>query len=236
MSVKTIKKAKPSAKPRRGPASGGGEATRRVPAQERSRQRVERILEAAGQVFGEMGYDAATMEAIAERAETSIGSIYQFFPNKLAVFHALAARYRERTRAVVDRFLKGPAVEGRPWRELLDNAIDTFAAFHADEPGFRAVWLRLHLTPEAQSEGEAFSRDLSGELARGLEEPLAANLPGLPRAMLPLVATMVVEVMTAMLVFALRQPSQAQAAIAETKRMLHRYLEPWETRAKVGNG
>lgn len=209
---------------KRAPAPEVRETTRRVPAQERSRQRVERILEAAGQVFGEAGYEAATMEAIAERAETSIGSIYQFFPNKLAVFQALAARYRDRTRVLVDSRFKGPYAE-QPWREILDGAIDAFAAFHENEPGFRAVWLGVYFTAEVVSEGEAFNRELAEQLA----ELIGSKLPGLPRAMRPVVATMIVEVMTAMLIYALRQPTQAKAALAETKTMLHRYLEPWET-------
>ena len=62
------------------------EIDRRVPTQERARRRVARILDAAALVFAEQGFEAATMEDIAARAETSIGSIYQFFPNKLAIF------------------------------------------------------------------------------------------------------------------------------------------------------
>ncbi|EYF08335.1 TetR/AcrR family transcriptional regulator [Chondromyces apiculatus] len=209
------------------PAPEVCEPTRRVPTQERSRQRVERILEAAAHVFGEAGYDAATMDAIAARAETSIGSIYQFFPNKPAVFQALVARTRERTRLLVASFLEGPLMD-RPWRDLLDGALDAFAAFHETEPGFRAVWLHGHQSPEASREGDAFNRELGRDLSRALEAPLRAKLPGLPAPKRPLIASMIVEVMTGMLLFALRQPTQEKAILAETKAMLHRYLEPWE--------
>lgn len=224
MFVKTKPRRKPKPPESRGTRSAENGVERRVPAQERSKQRVERILEAAGHVFGEQGFEAATMEAIAERAETSIGSIYQFFPNKLAVFNALAARYRDRTRVLVDGFLAGPVHE-LPWRDLLDSAIDAFAAFHENEPGFRAVWVGVHLTAEVVSEGEAFNR----EVAKLIQDPIGDKLPGLPRDMRAIVALMIVEVMTAMLILALRRPSQAKAALDETKRMLHRYLEPWET-------
>ncbi|MGH9535350.1 MAG: helix-turn-helix domain-containing protein, partial [Terriglobales bacterium] len=68
-------------------------APRRVPSQARGRKRVERLLAAAAAEIGERGYDSATMSGIAQRAETAIGSLYQFFPNKEAVAEALRVRY-----------------------------------------------------------------------------------------------------------------------------------------------
>ena len=69
---------------------------RRQPVQARSRERVEKILDAAVQLLIEDGYDAVKTNAIARRAEVSIGSVYQFFPNRFAIFNALAERYREK--------------------------------------------------------------------------------------------------------------------------------------------
>ncbi|HEY8078651.1 MAG TPA: TetR/AcrR family transcriptional regulator, partial [Labilithrix sp.] len=128
------------------------EPPRRIPAQARSRERVERIVEAAAHVFAEEGYEAATMEAIAERAETSIGSIYQFFPNKLAVFHALARRYLDRVRAMMDLMMQGPLLEAA-WPDILDASVDAWARFHENDPGFHAVWAGMHLTEQVVSEG-----------------------------------------------------------------------------------
>jgi AcrR family transcriptional regulator len=68
-------------------------ARRRVPQQERGERRVASLLEAAAAVIAEVGYDAATMTAMAERAEASIGAMYQYFPNKEAVVRALRAQY-----------------------------------------------------------------------------------------------------------------------------------------------
>jgi AcrR family transcriptional regulator len=65
---------------------------RRQPQQKRSQERVERILDAAVFVFDEVGFEAATMNAIASRCNTAIGSLYQFFPDKLAIFNALELR------------------------------------------------------------------------------------------------------------------------------------------------
>ena len=68
-------------------------APRRVPQRERGERRVAELLEAAAATIGEVGYDAATMTAIAERAGASIGAVYQYFPNKEAVGLALRSQY-----------------------------------------------------------------------------------------------------------------------------------------------
>ncbi len=70
-------------------------ATAREPKRERGRLRVVAILEAAAAIFAEKGYDAATMTEIAARANTAIGSLYQFFPTKEVLADALLARYAE---------------------------------------------------------------------------------------------------------------------------------------------
>jgi AcrR family transcriptional regulator len=198
-------------------------AARRVPTQERAKKRVERILDAAALVFAEEGYKAATMEGIAARAETSIGSIYQFFPNKRAVFNALARHSHDKVRAFFDVLLGGPLLE-RPWSEILETGIDAFALFHEQDPGFRAVWAGLNFTEEVVAEGEAINL----EFARRLEAVLAAKLPALPARLRPIAATMVVEVLTGMLIVAARRPHQAKALMTETKVLLQRYFEPYE--------
>jgi AcrR family transcriptional regulator len=75
-------------------------AFRAKPKQKRGEQRVAAILNAASEVFAEVGYEAATIHLIAARADTSIGSMYQFFANKDAILKALVDRYVERATAV----------------------------------------------------------------------------------------------------------------------------------------
>lgn len=64
-----------------------------MPRQARGQRRVAGFLRAAAYVITEFGYDRTTMSAIAERASSSIGSLYQFFPNKRSVVEALRAKY-----------------------------------------------------------------------------------------------------------------------------------------------
>lgn len=80
-------------------------SARRTPQQARGQQRVEAILSAAEAYFVEVGYEAATTNELAARAGVSIGSIYQFFPNKAAILHAITARYREYLAAELDKAL-----------------------------------------------------------------------------------------------------------------------------------
>jgi AcrR family transcriptional regulator len=76
---------------------GGGEATgapkRRVPQRGRGEKRMAELLEAAAAEIAAVGYEAATMKAIAERSGTSVGTVYQYFPNKEAVVVALRTQY-----------------------------------------------------------------------------------------------------------------------------------------------
>ena len=207
----------------RPPAERSEAPARRVPTQERSKKRVAAILDAAAHVFADEGYEPATMEAIAARAETSIGSIYQFFPNKPALFHALARHYHEKLRTFFDLLLTGPLLE-RPWPEILDSGIDAFLAFHAHEPGFRAVWVGLHLTDEVVTEGEAINRDFALRIAAILE----VKLPAIPAARRQTVATLMVEVLTAVIIAGARRPASAGPLMDEAKVLLRAYLAPYD--------
>src|SRR6516164_9853881 len=95
---------------------------RRQPRQARGKRRIAKILEAAGELFAKVGYEAATTNAIARQAKTSIGSLYQFFPNKEMILHALADRYLAELRAVHDAMLGEQAVR-LPLPALYDRII-----------------------------------------------------------------------------------------------------------------
>jgi AcrR family transcriptional regulator len=68
---------------------------RRAPQQQRGERRLAQLLESAASVLAEVGYDAATMTEIADRANASIGTLYQYFPNKSAIVLALRSQYRK---------------------------------------------------------------------------------------------------------------------------------------------
>ena len=100
---------------------------RRTPTQDRSKKRVDTILDAVAELLVERGFEAITTRLIAEKANIPVGSIYQFFPNKYAVFNALAVRFLEGITRAYQDFIPGE-VEDLGWEESLDRAIDGFAA------------------------------------------------------------------------------------------------------------
>ena len=68
---------------------------RKQPAQGRSRFTVRQIVEAAARVFEERGYAGANTNRIAERAGVSIGSLYQYFPNKESILAVLLEQHTQ---------------------------------------------------------------------------------------------------------------------------------------------
>jgi AcrR family transcriptional regulator len=211
----TPKKAKRKAKP-----AVPTPDLRRVPTQARSKERFERILDAADAAFAEHGYDAATTEAIAARAGTSIGSVYQFFPNKKALFDSLCIRYMERAGGLFEKLL-GEGVADLPWPELLDRVIDAFWKFHLDVPGFRAIWSHHNISVEMLEASDTVNR----AIAMRSEEIIAAFAPTVPAARRKVVASVAVETVSALLfVAARRSDPEATRLIHETKALLRAYF------------
>ena len=128
--------------------------------QSRSRQRVERILDAAARVFADVGYGAATTDSIAARAEVSIGSLYQFFPNKEALFDGVARRYFERASMLFDDLLSRYGETGT-WQDLLESAIDGFAALERADMNLRAVLRNWHVATTFLVAGDALNREFA---------------------------------------------------------------------------
>lgn len=75
--------------------SGKTLTPRKTAVQERSRFTVEAIYEAAVQIFTEHGYAGATTDLIAGRAGVSVGTLYQYFPNKQAILIGIWNRNME---------------------------------------------------------------------------------------------------------------------------------------------
>ncbi len=183
-----------------------------------------RILDAAAHEFAELGFDAATTENIAARAGTSVGSIYQFFPNKHALFEAIGRRYLDEVRMLFESFTTEAAMV-HPWHELLEFAIDAFAALDRESVGFRAVMLNLQMSRAFLEEGLA----LNEEMARRTEAIFAKQAPQLPKAKRLLVATVMIEALSGMLLYAARTPDRAKYTqiLAETKILARGYVETY---------
>ncbi|MBB4064196.1 TetR/AcrR family transcriptional regulator [Gellertiella hungarica] len=83
----------------------GGSLLRRLPKQERSRERVDEILAVAMRLIGEKGIDAVTMKEVAQHSGGPIASVYQYFPNKSAIIATLYARYNRQIGILISECL-----------------------------------------------------------------------------------------------------------------------------------
>ena len=114
-----------------------GNEPRRIPQQERGERRVAQLLDAAAAVIAATGYEAATMCAIAERAEAPIGSLYQFFPNKTALTHALRRKFGSDYEGLLIA-MEGEA-SGLSLERLVTRLLSMSVRFVHDHPAFPAL-------------------------------------------------------------------------------------------------
>jgi len=131
---------------------------RKQPRQRRSRETVAALLDAATQVFARDGFASATTARIAARAGVSVGSLYQFFPNKESLLVALGQRHMELIHARMERALDAAALEGLTLEELVRGLVTAMLELHRAEPVLhRLLFLEVPRKPfltEAKLAGE----------------------------------------------------------------------------------
>jgi AcrR family transcriptional regulator len=110
---------------------------RKRPKQERSQATVEAILTATTHILTEEGYDQLTTNRVAERAGVSIGSLYQYFPNKEALIFALAEHHADQMAQLAQHHLEGLSDRSVP--EVLRQIVKAALAAHAVNPKLHRV-------------------------------------------------------------------------------------------------
>jgi AcrR family transcriptional regulator len=113
---------------------------RKTPVQHRSVETRARILDAAARVFGDHGYAAGTTNRIAAEAGLSVGSLYQYFPNKDSILVELVRRHLdEGFRAVTERLAAVETDRAGSTLRLIGAAVDAAIGNHVDDPGLHQV-------------------------------------------------------------------------------------------------
>ncbi|WP_374570605.1 TetR/AcrR family transcriptional regulator [Phenylobacterium sp.] len=125
---------------------------RRRPKQERSKATETAVLEAAAQILEEAGEAGFNTNRVAERAGVSIGSLYQYFPNKQAILVALSRREVGRMRERMAAEIAGAA---DPVRVIIHRQIHAFEG----RPTLRKAVVRAAMAEES-------ARALGGETDR----------------------------------------------------------------------
>ena len=103
---------------------------RKEPRQARSRATVEVIVCAGARVLGDRGWAGFTTNEVAEVAGVSIGSVYQYFPDKLALIDAIRRRHLDDVLAVMREVGRC----GQPPTQLVDDLVRGMIAAHSIHP------------------------------------------------------------------------------------------------------
>lgn len=195
---------------------------RRRPAQQRSRERFNRILTAARSVLVDHGFESFTFDEVAKRAEVPIGTLYQFFANKYVLICELDRVDTAETVAELKKFSERvPALQ---WPDILDEFIDHLAHMWHNDPSRRAVWHAVQSTPATRATAAATERQML-EIISAVVEPLDPHATYRDRMQL---AGLLVHTVSSLLNYAIRDcdrdDSQFDSIVGEIKRMLVAYL------------
>jgi AcrR family transcriptional regulator len=185
----------------------------RQPKRERGRQRVEALLDAAAAIFMERGMEAATMTEIAARAGASIGSLYQFFPNKLLLAEALRERFVAKALGVFEALAASTQKMGAD--ELALALIEYIHAIERD----RAVMLTLS---DVRNEHDSDRVRTRVVLTQGLGRALCAHAPALDEERATHCARLILYLLR--LVTELPHEAQGESIEQELRGLLRTYL------------
>jgi AcrR family transcriptional regulator len=188
---------------------------RRIPQQERAERRLQDILTAAGAVIAERGLDAATMTEIAARAGTSIGAVYQYFPNKEALAVALRTEYGMR----MDERWSLLAEDARTasTHDLAARLIDLMIGFIGDHPAYIALF-------EA-SVPSGRSADDRNRLRQRFADLFAHRRPDLSAADARLIAEVLLQIVKGLApLYMAAKPKERRLLVDEYKTVVTAYL------------
>ena len=200
-------------------ASSAAGPLRRVPVQGRSLARVNRMLDACAELIDEVGYEALTTTLLADRAQVAIGSVYQFFPDKRAIVHALTMRnmdtYVERLSARV------ASAEMVNWWDAVDAALDEFIDMNRTVPGFKT----LHFGDVIDRNLLDADRENDAVFAAKLGELLVQRFGLADEPVLAASLAIAVEISDALIKLAFRRdPYGDEAVLAEVRDLVRDYL------------
>ena len=188
----------------------------RTPKRQRGHDRVVVLLEAAAKVFARKGYDAATMTEIAAEAQSSIGSLYQFFPTKILLAEALHVDRLERLKGGLRGMAEHSA--GLSAADSGEAIFDALGAFIAEFPEFPVLGARRDIPKERKIHSRAELKELIAAILRQAQPPISDDIA--------LMSGIVLELLRIALVVA-NEPDAVEdrRVVSELRLMLRKRLE-----------
>jgi len=192
---------------------------RNEPVQARSTARLAALLDSAAAVIDEIGYERLTTAMVAERAGASIGTVYRYFPDRIAVLQSLAARNSERLMSRVSAAL----TNGRhpSAADAVVAVLTATAELFRSEPGYRSVRIGDVLDllpPQAEVTANAMMADV-------VADALVSDYGVIDTAEVRLAVGTAVEIVDALLARAFARNARGdEALLAEAERAVRAVL------------
>ncbi|SDB74410.1 transcriptional regulator, TetR family [Agrobacterium fabrum] len=165
-------------------------SSRKQPRQARSQGLVAAILEAAIRVLAEEGAQRFTTARVAEKAGVSVGSLYQYFPNKASILYRLQS---DEWRQTTEQWRTLLSDQARPPAERLRNLVHSFLHSEVEE-----AEVRLALDDAAPLYRDAAeAQEIHAEGDRIIEAFMVEALPGVQETARQLAGDLIVMTMTA---------------------------------------
>ena len=189
---------------------------RRKPQLERGERRVAHLLETAAAVLTEVGYEAATMTEIASRAGASIGTVYQYFPNKEALVQALRNQYVAERVHRLEQLEEATAT--MTVAQMAHHIVELTACFVNEHPAYYAV---VDAPVKYQRSSQARQ-----QLREGIAKVFRSRKRGLSPETAFRMANVALQILKSMNALSVDADSQERQALAkEYKRVMAAYLE-----------
>jgi AcrR family transcriptional regulator len=186
-----------------------------APQQKRSERRLAAFLEAAAALFVEVGYEAATMTAIAERSASSIGALYNYFPDKQAIALTLVNQYGQELEAYWKPLIEQAAKLTH--REFADLFIERISELVRRRPAYLSLAtapVRLRRPPAAKK-----------ALWAAFGNAFRAKNPSLSEEQSVLAAKVTLQMVSGlMMLYAEAAPKGKDLVVDEFKKVLTSYL------------
>jgi AcrR family transcriptional regulator len=199
-------------------------AARRPPRQERSRATVEAILGAAVDVFAARGYARTSTNHIARRAGISVGSLYQYFPNKDAILTALLDLHLRAVEATIRDCLPPFEDAAVPLRTSFRGLLTRLLELHESNPRLtQAVEHEAGQMPRVPEALTRYERAYLSELERILRK--RADVRSGDRAVMAHLLFEATEAVSGWLAHGPAARFDRSTALEEATELLCRYVE-----------
>lgn len=199
----------------------GMDRVEKKPQQERSKARVEKILEVAGELLREAGYESLSTKQIASRAGVPIGTIYQFFSNRDAVVEALVARFQQDIGGLTQELAAFEPHTQEELSEFIGRLVDGIADIQARSAGFVCLFAGSAVNEKFEAMAGTLRQSLNAQIDRALR----CAAPGLHRQERSQTLVTLAEITRGIIArFDRAKPGQRAALIEELKLVLNAYL------------